>query len=626
MSPAIQRERLAELSHNWARNLLREWDNSRQWLYHHGTSTEATVFRGISGVVVGSLLGSNSAAVSEAELSAVGRLFIAIHLALIRVVFFLIASFRLWVAVGLFSFARGLSAFKPYAKPDALGQMGNGRVFYSGAHATLEGVTPEGIPDKLIRGFACPQMSTPQEARASALWQVLVEYGVVTPTNTALAQIIVKNGETRPYVASAGDEEKLLAAFEGADLVTNTAALLKEALTLHSEYRAATGVDSEPHSLVSDALESYPRRVSVAMRRALTPRLQSILGTIPASEVATLVLAFESGKVLAHSFEGERWIRRSNFPHLCARAVLHSLREFPLEYDTNSRGRIRRALVYAARKSPFSQIRLPVDLDDATQALRQWAEVLLACPHELADVSSELELFALLRDANARWQQRFFDTSDEAFSLWQSGGFATSTDLLFLPVNSLVQVLREIVSPLALSRMRSLITAVAGSQQRMEAVHSGAEGAPPPTHSFDRVHSLPPTERIDALAEMHGIPLDVIGDWLVLKHVLSCFGWLASRVGDYTVPETSTIFAVFQTIPPRAGANVHGRVGKAGMVPLRGTKLREQLGTGWALHFSGVERVSIAERQLDFEKLLQGIEDKASPSEVEQGTLSPVDG
>jgi hypothetical protein len=193
-------------------------------------------------------------------------------------------------------------------------------------------------------------------------------------------------------------------------------------------------------------------------------------------------------------------------------------------------------------------------------------------------------------------------------------------------VLDLVQVLREIVSPVTLSRMRALINAVALSQQRLEASITDGEGTPPPAHSFDKVHSLPHDERIHSLAETHSMPPDVISDWLVLKHVLSCFGWLASRVGDYTVPETSTIFAVFQTSPPLGSANGHGRTGRAGMVPLRGSKLREQLGAGWVVNFTSVERVAMAERQVDFEKLLKGIEDKAAPSEVGHDALPTAEG
>jgi hypothetical protein len=63
-----------------------------------------------------------------------------------------------------------------------------------------------------------------------------------------------------------------------------------------------------------------------------------------------------------------------------------------------------------------------------------------------------------------------------------------------------------------------------------------------------------------------------LSDWLALKVVLSSYGWLASRVGDYSVPETSTIFAVFKPENQLEGVNSLGLLGKSGMVPVRGSR------------------------------------------------------
>jgi hypothetical protein len=54
------------------------------------------------------------------------------------------------------------------------------------------------------------------------------------------------------------------------------------------------------------------------------------------------------------------------------------------------------------------------------------------------------------------------------------------------------------------------------------------------------------------------------------------------------------------------------------MVPLRGSKVRERLGAGWSAACTHVDRVTIADREQDFEKLLQGIEERAPAEDVEE--------
>lgn len=627
-SPLAQRAQLVQLQQGWSSNFADQLRTTTEWFQSHGTATEAALFDGLSGVVIDSLLGSNSATVPEDELSSFGRTFIAIHLGLVRLLFFVIASFRLCLAVGLFAFVRGMGAWRPYEKSDALGQMGNGRVFYSGAYAALEAVTAEGLPNKLTRGFACPQTCSIQEVKASPLWRSLSSLNVATQTNTTLAQILLKNRATAPYVALMGEEELLVQSFKQSDLAVHATALLGEVLRVHSE--CTSGVVSDPQALsdahtISNPETPYAERVALVLRRVLTPHLRAALAEVPPTEIATFVLAFESGKVLAHSYEGERWVRRSNFVHLSARAVLHSLVEYPLEFSPDARTRIRIALVYAARKSPFSPIRLPVDLDTATVALRQWAEVLLACPHELADVAAELEAFAIVREAQNEWRERFSDTANESLSTLRSCGYATRTNLLFLPLGPLVADLRSTIPPQSLERLRVLLHSLATAQARMEGENDDEEGGVAPTLSFDRVHHFLPAERVSSLALMHGIHPSDLSDWLVLRYILSNFGWLASRVGDYSVPKTGVVFSVFQASLPLPGTNPLGRLGVPGMVALRGNKVREALGSSWRGYFTEADRVTIAETDKEYERLLQGFEDRPDLDEAEQGMASTAE-
>lgn len=624
-SSQFQRTRLVRLEQPWAVNFLKEWERCQGWFAHHGTSGEIGVFNGLTGIVVESMLNSNSASVREAELTTFGRTFLAIHMGIVRVIFLVIASLRLWFAVGLIALARGLRECKPYKGSDALGQMGNGRVFYSGAHAEMEAVTADGIPDRLIRGFACPQVSSEQEAKSSQIFKVLTEYGVASPTNLILTQIIVRHRDTAAYVAPTGEEDALADVFAETGLLNDTAAIVREALAIHSKYvlqSSCSDLPADSYHIDNNRSIPYSERVGTAFHRVLTPRMREVLANVPADEVATLVLAFACGKVLAHSFEGERWVRRSSFPHLSARAVLHSLVEYAQDYDAASRSRLRRALVYASRRSPFAPIRLPVDIEDDVLALRQWAEVLLASPHELPSAAINLELFAVLRESNTAWQEQFFDQRGDSLSSWRASAYTTRTDLLFIPIQILVNSLKGVLDSAYLVRLQTLLAAVATTQREAESHATSSEVIPSTTSACERVHTLPAHERIEALAAMHGVPTAEMRDWLVVRHVLSSFGWIASRVGDYSVPETAAVFAVFQATPVLAGANNHGRLGLRGLVPLRGSKVRERLGVGWDAHCTHVDRVTIAERESDFDKLLQGIEERMPTEDPETENLS----
>ncbi len=624
VSADAARERAVMLQHEWSDAFVASWDGYRQWFLSHGIRSESSAFDDLSAIVVESMVRSNSAQIAQDELTAFGRLYVSLHIGTVRLLFVVIAALRLSLVAGLLAFFSGLISFKPYRKADALGQMGNGRVFYSGVRAGLDNLTPDGAPDVQVRGFACPRMSSPAEARASLLWKTLQQYDATNDTNLALVQVLLKNGQLAPYVAAVGEEEQLSRAFSGGMLADNTVALLEAALGQHADCIAGQSsvrsvedaVGDLPPSADSDA---YGRCVRRAFDLVLTPGMQQTLAELPAAEIATLVLAFESGKVLAHAFEGGKWVRRSNFPHLSARAVLHSIVEYPQDYNLRSRTRIRRGLIYAARKSAFSPVRMPVDMSDDSWVLRQWAEVLLACPHELSAVANEVELVGIVRESHVAWWQEFFNSSNSSFDQLRDKGFATATNLLFLPVADVVACMRRFVDAGSIMRMHVLLRRVAVQQARQRASEVESDSGPTLQLSFDKVEALPSETELRTLATIHQMEVRDLQDWLALRTVLSAYGWVASRVGDYSVPHSSIIFAVFRTSVPLEGTNTLGLLGRPGMVPLRGSKLAEAWGPSWSSRFTYVERATMAETLEDYGKLLQGIEerkdleDEASP-------------
>jgi hypothetical protein len=110
-----------------------------------------------------------------------------------------------------------------------------------------------------------------------------------------------------------------------------------------------------------------------------------------------------------------------------------------------------------------------------------------------------------------------------------------------------------------------------------------------------------------------------IREWSSLRNILASFGWLARRVGDYTVPESSIIFSVFKAPANYPGANALNLVGKIGLVPLRGSKFREVWGGDWDRRFQNFQRATMSESQEDFERVLKGIKEEV----VEDPIIAP---
>ena len=625
-SPERVRLDLRELQQPWADDLIHAWDGYRGWLSRHGTQMEAVLFDDISTMVIEGAAHSNAASTPPDELGVFGKIYLALHTGVVQLLFLFVASLRVWLVVLAFAFYAGFTSYRPYDQEDALGQMGNGRLFYSGVRAGLEKLAANGAPDVQVRGFACPQMATSAEAHASPLWRTLSDYDACNATNEALIRAIVRNGGVAPYVPLVEEESLLAKAYAGGGLEKNTTYILRAALAVHRAYQQGdlTGETLSSQSQSGDEPldpKQYAERVTGVLHRVLSPAMRREIANIPAAEIATAVLAFESGKILAHSHEGGRWVRRSNFPHLSARAVLHSMVEYPKDYSFESRNRIRRALIYAARKSAFAPVRMPTDMSDDCWVVRQWLEVLLACPHELGAVADEVELVGVVRESHVAWCQEFFESERVLSPECTDNFFSTPTELLFLPVPAVVEIMRRVVSRSTIDRMHFLLERVA-TQQRLQGIHTtDSDTGPTEQLSFDRVVALPPASEIQALAALHGMPAEDLRDWLALRVILSAYGWLASRVGDYSVPTTSIIFAVFKADRPLAHMNTLGLLGRPGMVPVRGSKLIDRWGRNWSARFTYVKKATMAETQDDYEKLLKGIED-VEPLDEESATQS----
>ncbi len=602
---------LLDIQEPWSDKMAQDVEGYREWLEQHGTGAELSVFDDISALFLRSVLAMTT---SPSE-SLFASLYVSVHSGLVRALFLTVASLRLWLASLLVAVYFGLTYYRPYKGDDILGQTGNGRLFYSGARGGLENLAPSGAPDVLVRGLACPDYATKAEVSASAIWKTLAAWGATNQTNEALTAILVKHGDTASYVPRLEEEALYEKSFKGASLAAHVPNILEAALSLHASY-AAGDTSQEPDGVVAPSSlnaatsEVYAKALQGTLHTVLSADLRTLLGELSAHEIATLVLALESGKILAHSFEGGKWFRRSNFPHLSARAVLHSVVAYPQEYNFDARQRIRQALVYASRTSSFAPVRMPLGMTDDIWALRQWAEVLLAAPHELSDAVHEIELVGLVRAAHGRFERDVLPKAIAIVPELTTTSFATMSDLFFLPMASIVALLRKTVDPIDLARIAHLSSIVGVKQkQRIERAQASEDGSGT-TLIYDRVFAPITEADVTHLASLHSLNPDEIREWSSLRNILASFGWLARRVGDYTVPESSIILSVFKTPANYPGANALNLIGKSGLVPLRGSKFRDIWGNDWDRRFQTFQRATMSESRGDYERVLKGIKEE----------------
>lgn len=630
-SPEAVEHQLHALGAPWAADLADSQQKYREWFAAHGTRTEAMVFDDISITLLQSVLSIASSDENEGKLSFFSSIYIALHTGLIRVIFVVLAMARLALVIIAAAAFYGLRSYRTYVARDLLGQSGNGRVFYSGVRVGLDTVTADGAPDLLLRGLACPQYSTSAEATNTELWKLLEDFNAANETNKMLVAILLKNRSVMPYVAYP-DEEVLLAQwFGGSDLLDNATVILRKALILHGVYSAGDirselppgGMHGQieanpPHTPMSS--EEYAAVVQLALHRVLRADTRQILGAISPAELATALLSYECGKVLAYSFEGGKWTRKSNYPHLSARAVLHSVAEYPEEYPYEVRNRIRRALVYASRHSAFAPVRMPIDMTEDTWALRQWMEVLTSSPHELHSLCDEIELVGLVRSSHNNWLQEFLDGAVAFKPEIARNSFATPSNLMFVPLPRLVELVRRSVNPVELRKLEELSSLVSTRQRLKVAEAQNSDSDVPDGPSAERVYPPLTEEEYETLTELHGVLRDDLRDWAAFRVVLMSYGWLARRVGDYTVPESSVIFSVFKAEGAHDEANGLGLIGRRGMVPIRGSRLEDRWGKQWAQRFTLVASATMAESTEDFEKLLKGIDDRGEDDALSGAT------
>ncbi len=600
----------------------------QDWLEQHGTVVEYKVFNTLSGTILDTALLLIPKNTNRNRLSFFGKIYLGTHFAALRVTFVLLASLRIWIVLAMAGAIWGIWGIKLHLGKDVLGMTGNGRLFYSGIRADLKKVAASGAPDIHITGLACPQMTSEKVTSESELVDFLRKHGALNQTNFALASIILNSASMPAHVAPFGEEALFEKSFSGVTIVDNALTILKHAFSLQAEYiKGVAPTISELKELESVQRidhAQYAALLKAGLNRVLTAEAKKLLATIDPVVLATVILAFESGKTMAFQNEGGRWLRKSTFIELCARSVLHSLPSYGDEYDFDRRTLIRRTLVYSSRSSVFGPVRFALDLSAECRALRQWTELLLAVPHSLRSVIDDVELYGVMCKVEAAWSQRLFaelassppEILQDAFAVSQSGAF-------YFGIKPIIKELRASVEGRDLRRIEELAARVSQKQRifEMSADLQNDKDERQAIPAYQRIMAPLGLKEIESLAVEHGVTAVDMKDWLALRIALNSFGWLGRRVGDYTISDPSVIHLVFKTEKALPGTNELGLLGRSAMVSLRGSKLETRWGKNWSSRFNIALRTNMARNKEEMAQLLRGIEPKERDEEENTGVV-----
>lgn len=602
--------------------VLDQSEFNRQWLEAHATGVEAGLYLAFEKLILGNMLEEGPGAVAETagDGSFLTRLWFQLRSILLRLGFFVAASLRVWIMAAVLGLVAGARHFRVYNEPDLLGLTGNGRLFFSGVLAPLRFEGDSKAPSLFVPGLACPRKAPEKELSRSSLLRELIRFGVANETNRDLASVIVAHAGMPAFVAGEG-EEKQLEDFTGdPGLGLHTEGVLRCVMELHEAF--ASGL---PGTEWEESIErrnrplgrdDFERLLKGYLGRVLQEDKRRDIASISRSELATLVLAMEAGKVLVYKSENGRWSRSSSFPHLSARAVLHSSSGLGAEYTYEQRERLRRSLLYASRYNSFGMVRFPVDLDGPTRACRQWTELLMASPHHLPTVADEIELFGVMSEMNEKFTNILMEEVNSLSHFDEAEVYTSGTNLLLVPLRKIIGLFQSVTVPDGVRRLEELVSRVS-QRQSLQEMSAEGRGEDETQNTPFRILKPLTFPEMKSLSDTHSIPMDMLKDWSALRVVLSSYSWLARRVGNSSVPDSSLVMVALRLQNLTSETEEVKLIGKEGFVPIRGTRLRERFGTGWQSRFILADAVAMAETREDLDRLI-GLGSRAFADMFEQ--------
>lgn len=547
---------------------------------------------------------------------------------ILRVGFVAFSFWPLWIFGAILGYI-GVRAFvRPKRTDDLLGicHLGKGP-FYSGIYGPLRSNNGLSATDLSCPGLASPRMVKRQVAFNHPLGKILRDHNALNETNLALVQVILAykhypsfvedeniDTEDPDDVAAAGApaKEKPSGFIAQVDetieqRATETLTAVLEAYqAIHRYYQQGNlGVTLEQterrflaESKALEALTASRSPLSKMLVAVLTPLRRNAVRELPVTAIASACLALEAGKCLVYKEVGNGFSTVSRFPHLQARAVIHSLVSYQKEYSGDLRLQIRQAIICSRRHGDFGRVFVPHKMPTASRGLRDWLEILYST-HELRQNTAELtELDAHLAELHSNWREKFSSrlmdehhknkaTEKAADGDIRSTGYSLQNGMVY---KSVVLLPLKILLGLALrdighERLQRMTTLIEGTREQYRKLRVSARLPGYRRQTLDLDKDEADMKCFSEAHENDTLDQGLLAKWIIIRRMLMHYNWLSTRVGDDSVPSIGLVQAV---VVVRGNDPKPDVVGLDALIPLRQTRIKDLLGAQWERHFFGV--------------------------------------
>ncbi len=542
-------------------SLTKTFQKFNLWINRFGTTGEEIAYSLIAiGIFNFSLFVHETFSSSSIIIS----LTIILGTSILQIFFVLMACWKVWLAFVIYASIKALLSVKPYVGRDLLGVTGNGKVFFSGVKVGIKQCDKDGNPTLHVTGLTCLSYVSDEIFKKSAFYQLLVKYESNNLTNQYLASIILNYYEYPVFINDGVRDGSL---FE------DSYEFLKLACEIKYEIE---------HVANKSNIDFSEDRKKKCLFLCLTDNMRKNLKNISYKNIATAILALEAGRILAYEqISSDRWAIQSNYPHLCARAVLHSSPYYGDEYDFYEREMIRKALIFAERKSDFLAIRMPLNMSVESYTLRQWLELILN--FDKADlIVDELLFFAESTEVHKRWTTILVNSIREEKNL-SNNFFVADGGQLFIKINCILSILPEDFKK-NLWMLSPLIEKVYNDREKNNLI-SQVEQKKLSDDNNDFLKKFS-DETIKNFKKYSLTDNDIIV-WQNLRSCLNAFSWLGKRVSDRYVSYTAVVDCKFLM-------DTDEIKDEKGMVLFRTSKLIDFIGHKWSEPIEKIKKVKIS--------------------------------
>ncbi|MCC6220687.1 MAG: hypothetical protein IT291_05530 [Deltaproteobacteria bacterium] len=545
---------------------------------------------------------------------------------LIRIGFVVLSFWPLWLFVSVASYVAAPILFKRKPAEDVLGICDPGVTpFYSGIYGALQPNNSISGTDFSCPGLACPNMIKRHLAVNHVLCKRLQSMSLLNDTNAALVSIILayrdfpalvvdeRSGEERSVddvfeqASGVGGEGKTsdqkgiiqnsewnleASAVRGLEAVIDAHSVLVRAKTFFNSgsLEHSAGASLVEYRRVLESLVETANPLAKALLFSLTYDRARALAEFSMAAVVTAFLAIEAGKSLVFQKRKDSFAQISFFPHLQARAVLHSVASFHKEYSGDTKLNLRQAILSSRRHGDFGRAFLPVNMSVGSRALRDWLEILYAPPEEQEEAAYLVELDAHIEEIHLIWRQglgeRLAQESKSRKELsHQNARLGCDVckgvpfkSVVLMPIASVIQLAMQGVDADRQARILQLAELSCKRQSRLS-VSARLPGFKRQSDDL-RVELANVGGVVNVLASSPAAEL--VDKWLIVRRMLTRYNWLSTRIGDESVPADGLVQAIVVMRMPEGALEV---AGLDALVPLRQRRFKMLFGEMWEKKF-----------------------------------------